>query len=81
MATHSSILAYGIPWTEKPSRPWSIGSQRVRHNKSDLACLHIYKYFLKRWKKGSNFTERNVYGSNMGEWMKSALEIFESSDS
>ena len=27
MATHSSILAWRIPWTEKPGRPWSMGSQ------------------------------------------------------
>ena len=32
MATHSSILAWKIPWTEKPSRLQSIGSQRVGHN-------------------------------------------------
>ena len=31
MATHSSILAWKIPWTEKPGRLQSIGSQRVRH--------------------------------------------------
>ena len=30
MATHSSILAREIPWTEEPGRPWSVGSQRVR---------------------------------------------------
>ena len=31
MATHSSILAWRIPWTEEPGRLWSIGSQRVEH--------------------------------------------------
>ena len=29
MATHSSILAWKIPWTEEPGRLQSIGSQRV----------------------------------------------------
>ena len=29
MATHSSILAWEIPWTEKPDRLLSMGSQRV----------------------------------------------------
>jgi len=29
MATHSSILAWKIPWTEKPGRLQSMGSQRV----------------------------------------------------
>ena len=32
MATHSSILAWEIPWTENPGRLQSKGSQRVRHN-------------------------------------------------
>ena len=40
METHSSILAWRIPWTEEPGRLQSIGSQRVRHNWTDLA--HTY---------------------------------------
>ena len=32
MATHSSILASKIPGTEEPSRPQSMGSQRVGHH-------------------------------------------------
>ena len=32
MATHSSILAWRIPWTEEPDRLRSIGLQRVRHD-------------------------------------------------
>ena len=32
MATHSSILAWRIPWTEEPGRPQSMGSQRVRQD-------------------------------------------------
>jgi len=31
MATHSSVLAWKIPWTEEPGRLQSIGSHRVRH--------------------------------------------------
>ena len=31
MATHSSILAWKIPWTEEPARFQSLGLQRVRH--------------------------------------------------
>ena len=34
MATHSSVLAWRIPWTEKPGRLQSLGSQRVRHNRA-----------------------------------------------
>ena len=32
MTTHSSILAWGIPWTEKPDGLQAMGLQRVRHN-------------------------------------------------
>ena len=32
MATHSSIFAWRIPWTEEPDRLQSMGSQRVRHD-------------------------------------------------
>ena len=32
MATHSSILAWRIPWMEEPGRLQSTGSQRVGHN-------------------------------------------------
>ena len=36
MATHSSFLAWEIPWTEEPGRLQSMGSQRVGH---EWACL------------------------------------------
>ena len=32
MATHSSILAWRIPWTEEPGELQSMGSQRVKHD-------------------------------------------------
>ena len=31
MATHSSVLAWEIPWTEEPGGLQSMGLQRVRH--------------------------------------------------
>ena len=34
MATHSSILAWRIPWTEEPGGLQSMGSQRVRHDRA-----------------------------------------------
>jgi len=32
MATHSSILAWEIPWTEEPGGLWSMGLQTVGHD-------------------------------------------------
>ena len=45
MATQSRILAWRIPWTEEPYGLQSIVSQRVRHNRSDLACRRTYTVF------------------------------------
>ena len=41
MATHSSILAWRISWTEEPGELQSKGSQRVGQDWSNLACMHI----------------------------------------
>ena len=38
MATHSSVLAWRIPGTGEPDGLLSVGSNRVRHNQSDLAA-------------------------------------------
>ena len=37
METHSSTFAWRIPWTEEPGGLQSIGSQRIGHDRSDLA--------------------------------------------
>ena len=39
MATHSSILAWEIPWTEEPGELQSVVSQRVGHN---LVTKHTF---------------------------------------
>ena len=41
MATHSSILAWEIPWTENPGRLQSMGSQRVRRNFTSLHFIQM----------------------------------------
>ena len=33
-ATHTSILAWGIPWTEEPDRLQSMGPRTVRHDEA-----------------------------------------------
>ena len=45
IATHSSILAWKIPWTEEPSSLQSIASQRVRHDWSTHTCAMYYHKF------------------------------------
>ena len=46
MATHSSTLAWRIPWTDEPGGLQSTGSQRVRHNTPTLSNSHVKVYFL-----------------------------------
>jgi len=47
MVTHSSILAWRIPWTKEPSRLQNIGLQRVGHDWSDLTHLADSQYCVK----------------------------------
>ena len=44
IATHSSLLAWRIPWTEEPGGLQSIGSQRVGRHRSSLACMRVWKW-------------------------------------
>ena len=46
MASHTSVLACRIPWIEEPVGGYSMGSQRVRHNRSDLAQNTLLQIFL-----------------------------------
>ena len=40
MATHSSILAWRIPWTEEPGGLWCMGSQSDRTERLTLSFSH-----------------------------------------
>ena len=40
MATHSSILAWEIPWTEEPGGLQFMGSQKVRHDLATTQHQH-----------------------------------------
>ena len=46
--THSRILAWRIPWSEEPGGLLSMGSQRIRHDGSNLACI----MGLPKWHSG-----------------------------
>ena len=45
MATHSSILAGKIPWTEETGGSQSMRLQRIGHNLRDRGCTHLLRGF------------------------------------
>ena len=49
MAIHSSILAWRIPWTEKPSRLQSAGSQRVGHDWATSPSFTFHRQISSEW--------------------------------
>ena len=44
MATHSSILAWKLPWIKEPGGLQFMGSHRVRHSGSDFARYQIFDF-------------------------------------
>ena len=72
MTTHSSILAWRIPWTEEPGRLQSMGSQRVRHDWSN--CMWDSTRVRRSWRPQSiwdphtptAFSSRN--SARLSEW-------------
>ena len=49
MATHSSTLAWKIPWTEEPGRLQSMGSLRVGHDRATSLSLFTFMHWRKKW--------------------------------
>ena len=49
MATHSSTLAWKIPWTEEPGRLQSMGSLRVEHNSVTSLSLFTFMHWGRKW--------------------------------
>ena len=59
MTTHSSVLAWRIPWTEEPGGLQSIGSQRLRQDWSNLASMHTYRHICFSFKCKRCFCMKN----------------------
>ena len=55
MATHSSTLAWKIPWTEEPGRLQSMGSQRVGHDWATSLSLFTFMHWRRKWQPTSVF--------------------------
>ena len=55
-ATHSSIFAWRIPWTEEAGRLQSMGSQRVRHDWATTIFTFFFHWGLGEERQGSSHT-------------------------
>ena len=49
MATHSSTLAWKIPWAEEPGRLQSMGLPRVRHDWATSLSLFTFMHWRRKW--------------------------------
>ena len=71
MATHSSILAWKIPWMEEPGRLQSMGSQRVGHDRAPSLSLFTFMHWRKKWQPtpvflpGESQGQRNLVGCHL----------------
>ena len=68
MATHSSTLAWKIPWMEEPGRLQSTGLQRVRHDWATSLSLFTFMHWRRRWQPTPVFLpgESQGWGSLVG---------------
>ena len=83
MATHSSVLAWKIPWTEEPGRLQSMGLQRVRHDWG--TSLHFTSLLSEPagQKNNNNDKKKQRYKEGLqlrnsfkGFWMEYSIWIF-----
>jgi len=62
MATHSSILAWKIPWTEEPGRLQSMGSLTVGHDWATSLSLFTFMQWRRKWHPSPMFLPRESQG-------------------
>ena len=77
MATHSSILAWRIPWTKEPGKLQSKGSQRVRHDGA-IDTFHFHGNFMVNfWGPSKLFSSiaAPFYTSTSNAWSFRCLHI------
>ena len=68
MATHSSTLAWNIPWTEEPGRLQSMGSLRFRYDWVSSLSLFTFIHWRRKWQPTPVFLpgESQGWGSLVG---------------
>ena len=64
MATHSSTLAWKIPWMKEPGRLQSMGSLRVGHDWATSLSLFTFMHWRRKWQPTPVF----LPGESQGQW-------------
>ena len=81
MATHSSTLAWQIPWTEEPGGLQSMGSLGVGHNRGTSLSLFTFMHWRRKWQPTPVFLpgESQGRGSLVGchLWGRTELDTTE----
>ena len=81
MATHSSILAWKIPWMEEPGRLQSMGSRRVGHDWGTSLLLFTFMHWRRKWQPtpvllpGKSHGRRSLVGCS--PWGRKELDMTE----
>ena len=76
MATHSSTLAWQIPWTEESSRLQSLGSLKVRHNWATSLSLFTFMHWRRKWQPTPVFLPGESQG--WGAWWAAIYGVAQS---
>ena len=81
MATHSSTLAWKIPWMEDPGRMQSMGLLRVGHDRATSLSLFTFIHWRRKWQPTPVFLPRESqgWGSLVGccLWGRTELDMTE----
>ena len=75
MATHSSTLAWKIPWAEEPGRLQSMGSRRVRHDWA--ISLFTFMHWRRKWQPIPVFLPGESQGRG-GAWLAAIYGVAQS---
>ena len=62
MASHSSNLAWKIPWMEEPRKLWSMGSLRVGHDWVTSLSLFTFMHWRRKWQPTPVFLPEESQG-------------------
>ena len=76
MATHSSTLAWKIPWMEEPGGLQSMGSRRVGHNWVTSLSLFTFRYWRRKWQPTPVFLPWESQG--WGAWWAAVYGVVQS---